>query len=494
MALDLILGPALVFLTVLALRSLARDSFTGYFREGRVPAAIALVGVLVAVGLGLTLATFAQVAEGRTDARRAHGAFSVAFFGISGLAVALLGGYAVWCVSARATDLAITESVQVAPRGSWVSTAGPLRAWRGTGRFLFDTAGGRSLRIRTWCAAFSQDGARAAWGESRFGFLELKYTKSDLFVADLATGRGVATGLEFPGWCDLAFSPDGNRLALRYGRTIDVVDVSTPENPKQLAVFQVEGDRHGLAFVDNDTLRVYPSTRYGQRQGIADAQGAQVEITELSLTSKKSLVTGRFERETLPLLRLGPDARLFVGTRSLTDDPLGMRALTLHDGRTGALAATLATDLRIPQARFLSGNRIAVVGIAGATARALLFEGEKGWGSSARIVELGAAKRVVLGGEIAPGRVALSLLPFEENLSASQRAAKLVAVDAATGAVSPLADGLVPADRFAWWYSSVLPPAEAAAPWSLLFLDADSRLVRLDPATGARTVLLGRSQ
>jgi hypothetical protein len=90
--------------------------------------------------------------------------------------------------------------------------------------------------------------------------------------------------------------------------------------------------------------------------------------------------------------------------------------------------------------------------------------------------------------------VALSLLPFEENLPASQRAAKLVAVDAATGAVSPLADGLVPANRFAWWYSPILPPAEAAAPWSLLFLDADGRLVRLDPATGKQTVLLGKGK
>jgi hypothetical protein len=88
----------------------------------------------------------------------------------------------------------------------------------------------------------------------------------------------------------------------------------------------------------------------------------------------------------------------------------------------------------------------------------------------------------------------VSLLPFEENLPAAQRAAKLVSVDISTGAVSPLADGLVPADRFGWWNSSVLPPAEAGAPWTSLFLDADYRLVRLDPATGAQTVLLGKGK
>jgi hypothetical protein len=44
------------------------------------------------------------------------------------------------------------------------------------------------------------------------------------------------------------------------------------------------------------------------------------------------------------------------------------------------------------------------------------------------------------------------------------------------------------------WWTAVLPPAEAGLPSSLLFLDADNRLVRLDPATGASTVLLGRSK
>ena len=55
-------------------------------------------------------------------------------------------------------------------------------------------------------------------------------------------------------------------------------------------------------------------------------------------------------------------------------------------------------------------------------------------------------------------------------------------------------DGLAPADRFSWWQSAVLPPAEAGTEASTLFLDASGALVRLDPATGAQTVLLGRSK
>ncbi|MBK9062183.1 MAG: hypothetical protein IPL89_03175 [Acidobacteria bacterium] len=55
-------------------------------------------------------------------------------------------------------------------------------------------------------------------------------------------------------------------------------------------------------------------------------------------------------------------------------------------------------------------------------------------------------------------------------------------------------NGLVPANRFGWWFTPVLPPAEAGSPASLLFIDADQRLIRLDPATGKQTVLLGKGK
>jgi hypothetical protein len=486
-ALDLILAPALLVLAAVFLRSLVRNSWADDSDAGVNPVTAALIVLAAAFFLALVGATFVQVAEGRTDARRAHGAFSVVLFGIFGTAVALVGGYAWWCAAAKATDLqGVVGGVQTAARGPWVAAGGPLGAWRGSGTFLFDPASGRSLRVRGYDTVFSQDGTHAVWGEPRFGFFERRDNRSEIFVADLVKGRSVATGLETAGWSDPTLSPDGRRLAARDGKTISAFDVSDPSNPRQLAVFQVESERRRYAFIDADTLRVFPRTTNGQK-----STGHELEVTELSLPSKKSLVTGRFSPEALPYLRLSPDARFFVGTRRLTDDAYGKQVLTLHDGRTGALVATLADDLRSPQVRFLTGGRIAVAGIAGARAGLLVFEGEK---APPRALDLGSAKRVVLGGEIAPGKVAVSLLPFEENLPASARAAKLTIVDVATGAVSPGPDGLVPADRYGWWFNTVLPPAEAGSPASLLFLDAESRLVRLDPATGAKTVLLGKGK
>jgi hypothetical protein len=108
-----------------------------------------------------------------------------------------------------------------------------------------------------------------------------------------------------------------------------------------------------------------------------------------------------------------------------------------------------------------------------------------------RAIELGPAASVVLGGEIAPGRVPVALNPFRSNDERAPRAWKVAFVDAATGAVSSGPSGLVPAVRFSWWFSPVLPPAEAGSPASKLFLAADGALVRLDPASGKQEILLG---
>ena len=64
-------------------------------------------------------------------------------------------------------------------------------------------------------------------------------------------------------------------------------------------------------------------------------------------------------------------------------------------------------------------------------------------------------------------------------------------MDVATGAVSSGPDGLVPADRFSWWFLPVLSPGEAGLPSATLFLNAEGALVRLDSATMKKEILLG---
>jgi len=487
-ALDaLFTGGAAVTLLV-AGRALMR---AGVLPQDDVPSPGLFRGLLAVLVLAVLVASGAQVAVGRTDARRAHGSFSTTLWGIVWTIVLAPAAYACWCASARATDLASNWlGAEVAPRGAWLVTAGPLRGARGVGAFLFDAATGRSLRIRGYQVTFSLDGSRAAWGEPDFGlFFEKKSNREELMMADLASGHVVATGLEASSGAAM-LSPAGGRLLLGAGGgMIAEYDVSNPANPKQVGAFPRPENGRAFAFVDEETLRAFPQVF--DAWGRANLAPAALEITELSLPSKKTVVTGRFDRDTVPHLRLSADGRYLLGERRASDDSQSPTTLTLHDGRTGALLATLASDLRSPEVRFLSRSRLAVVGLAGASARALFFEGEKGWGAPARIVELGPAQMAELGGEMAAGRVAISLFPFEERSPTSQRAAKLVIVDARSGAVSFVGDGLVPAKGFGW---PVLRPAEAGAPWTCLFLDADSRLVRIDPATGVQTVLLGKGK
>jgi hypothetical protein len=476
--LDFTLAVAFTVAIALSLRSLYLAGFWDLDGMRQSPERLAwwLTAALIAT---LLAASCVQVADGRTDARRSHGALSATLWGLTAVFAAILGGLAWWAASAGAKDLArIDGGVLTAPRGPWVAVGGPLRAGRGAGMFLFDTAGGRSARIRSGEAVFSADGARAAWTEERIGFFE-RGRRSDLFVADLAPTKAVETGLSCSVWCRITLSPSGSRVAISDGSTLEAFDISDPANPKQVAAIRAAVGSRVFVFIDDDTVRIFP--RYLNAANRKDIAPRDLEIEEVSLSSKKSLVTGRFEREALPYLRISADGRYLVGTRE--------KRLTLHDGRTGALVVTLSEDLERPSLRFLSGGRVAVAGVAnGKGVLKIFLEGER---TPSRRVELGAAGTVVLGSEVAPGRVAVALNLFRSNDERSQRAWKLAFVDVATGAVSPGPEGLTHADRFGWWFSPQMPPAEAGSPASKLFLDAGGALVRLDPATGKQEVLLG---
>ena len=434
------------------------------------------------VGLALAAASYFQVAAGRTDARRAHGAFSVALWGILGTAVSVLGAFALWAASAKATDLAaVGGSVVLAPRGSGLLAGGGLRNLRGAGYFLFDAESLRSARVRSGAATFSQDGRRAAWGDASLGFLESGRT-AEVKIADLPSVNVVGTGLD-----DRAIRqarPLGRRLQARDPRRNDPLGVRR-DTPSPSAAARCVPDRGRVAprrLRNENVIRLFPRFYNAARR---DVSPSAREITELSLPSKKSAVTGRFDRETLPYLRLSADGQTLVGAKTIAS-----RSTT--DGRalsSRRLLSTPRSSAPVPHRR-----RIAVAGIAGARGMLVFFEGEEGRREPSRSVDLGPAKRVVLGGEIAPGRVAVALLPFEENLTTSHLASKLSLVDAVSGKVVFHADGLVPADQFGLVVLPRSPSRRGRCAVDVTVPRRRDRLVRLDPATGKRTVLLGKGK
>jgi len=483
--LDFFLAVFFAVAVALCIRSLL---FVGFWDSYEVknPPGHALWWLPVALIAILLVASCVQVADGRTDARRSHGALSATLWGVLTLLVLPLAGLAWWVNAATPKDLDAAYSPLAAPRGSWVDVSGPLRA-RGTAgaTFLYDTASENFIK-RQWGQGgetFSADGSRAVWSEERLGFFERK-KDAGVFIADLASAKTTETTLACRAECRVALSPSGRALVILDGSTLAAYDVSDPSHPRQLTASRREKENRSVAFVGEDIIRLYPRGFGTMRKEVAPRE---LEIEEISLLSKKSLVTGHLEPGSLTHARMRADGRYLVGS--------GPALLTLHDGSTGALVATLSDDLESPKMRFLSGDRTAVAGVANGKAVLKIFlEGEKSWSAPAKIVDLGPAAGLLLGEEIAPGRVALSLNSFQRNDERSRRAWRLAFVDVATGAVSSGSDGLVPADRFSWWFSPTLPQAEAGSPASFLFLDADSRLVRLDPSTGAQTVLLGRSK
>ena len=477
--LDFSLAVAFTAAIAFSIRSLFFDGFWDFYEGWRSPGLPAWWLPVVLIGI-LLAATCVQIVDGRTDARRSHGALSATLWGLTAAFAAILAGLAWWAGSAGAKDLAqIDGRVLTSPRGAWVAAGGPLRAGRGTGMFLFDTTGGRSVRIRSGGALFSASGTRAAWAEERLGFFE-RERKADLFVADLASAKAVGTGIACSVWCRVALSPSGRRLAVSEGNTLEAYDISDSANPKQLAAIRAHVASRSFVFADEDTIRIFP--RFFNAAHRKDIAPPELEIEEVSLLSKKSLVTGRLEGDPLPVLRLSADGRYLVGTQG--------NRLTLHDGRTGALLATLSESLESPKLRFLSGGRMAVAGIAGASARLFFFDGEK-MSAPTRSIDLGPAASLILGGEIAPGRIAVALNPFRSNDETARKAWKLAVVDVTEGKVVSHFSGLVPADRFGWWISPAMPPAEEGSPASKVFLDASGALVRLDPATGKQEILLG---
>ncbi len=470
--LDFVLAAFFAVAITLCLRSLFLSGFWSFYEQWRSPERalwwlpVALIAILLA-------ASYVQVADGRTDARRSHGALSATLWGVVALLTLPLAGLAWWVNAAAPKDLSVVDSIQAAPHGTWVSISGRVPA-RGSaeGMFLYDTTSGRFIKrphslLQT--TAFSADGTRGAFFQADPGFFEWTRTGAVRIAALDATKPAVAVSdIETNVWANFALSPSGRRLAVLDGQNLAAYDISNPSHARQVLALRVERRPTRLiTFVGEDVLRRYPFT-------ISPPE--PLEIDEISLPSKKSLVTGHLEREYFSYLYLSEDGRYLVGREK--------KRLTLHDGRTGTLLATLSEDLERPEMRFLSGGRMAVAGVAGGRGVLKIFlEGER---TPSRHVELGPASAVALGGEVAPRRVAISLSPFRNN---DERSWEVAAVDVVTGAVSHLADGLVPADRFSW--SPVLPPAEAGLPASRLFLDASGALVRLDPATGKQEILLG---
>lgn len=196
---------------------------------------LVLPGTLILAGLGLAVATTAQVASGRTDGRRAHRAFSLVWFVVAlALSIATVG-FSRWYVTPSPFDLelrgmtAIEHSPGLLEVHGTVPRPAPLEAW-----FLVDRESGRVARLEvlSW-RGMSDSSVQAAVvdrGRTAFWWTRDRRSRSrTLHRLDLTASewRPVATPVEIePDWLAGPVSPDGTvvyRARRTDSRTVELV-------------------------------------------------------------------------------------------------------------------------------------------------------------------------------------------------------------------------------------------------------------------------------
>jgi hypothetical protein len=408
------------------------------------------------------------VVRGRTDPRRAHQTLSTVLWGVGGFAFLSVSASAFWVLSAGPRDLRLVDNTLPAARGSWMTVSGPARGADPV--FLFDEVSGRHERTGgSWrLPVISPDGTRAVWLEWSDPGGPVTLVS---FKLDDPSARPARTTLTFRSAPTCFLSEHGERVAAIQENLLSIYDL---RGGSSLGSVRLPGppsrDLRGL-FIGLGLFRVYRSSYPWQ---IHDRPG--LEILEFDASTAKLQTVGAVPEAEGPAWSTNPAGdRLLVRERT---------SLTLRDGRSGVLLATLAR--RRTRGGFASGGRI-VAGLTAESGVSLEVFGRDG--EHERTISIPAKDRIALGGEIAPGR----LIVAAGGESAESLSRSIFVVDLASGDVRKVADRLFPVVYLARWLSErpdyePEPGSEATK----LFYEPGRSLVRFDPLTGERRVILGK--
>ncbi len=414
------------------------------------------VGLALAAGAACLAAGYASVVRGRTDARRGHRALSGVLWTVIGAAVLAGNGYAAWVHGAKPSDLRDGFWVTTAAAGPWLTVSGPARGAEAT--FVYDAAGGRSERAFTpdWRGpVLSRDGKRAAWVEAESHGPVPVWS----WRLGVAGEKPVRTRILLNSYPFLfVLSSDGTRLAIWEDGTLTVYDL---EQQRALASARIpSGDRQSLGgtFSSLDLFRVYRT------------DDRSIDLWQLDVRARSLATLARIETTD--------GLRFFLadvhGDRILT---LGSRNLDVRlFAATGVPIATLAdapAEVRWPA--FLPDGRIVLSERSSGSWRLRVFGSD---GREGAAVPLPPSSSISLGGEVAPGVLCLGVT------DAASRASAWLA-DLNAGTVRKVADDLRPA-------TTPRAIADLGSDATKLFYGPrNESLVRFDPLTGERRVILG---
>lgn len=464
--LDLLAAVGLAALLWLVSLRLALAGATG-------PLGRAGLGLLAAILLSLAAASAVQVTRARTDLRRGHQVLSFTLWGLLGLSTAVFGGYARWVLAATPRDLVRIENLLPAPAGEWVVVQGVARDRAGFKPwFLLDTASGRSLRIPSmpgfwgW-PVFSQDGRRALWLESE----SRRYFPLSVHRLDLdrpgATPSAERIGFDSEIPYGLALSPDGARLASIYKNRIQVHELGSGRLLMSQAPPAGEvwgGDR--LRFLDGRTLRFVGSRRTGP-----PLEG-DIVVVDLDVESGRSRESQVLGEDQLVWGFSADGQRLLLRSRRLDQ---GRFELRVADLRTGEVSAPLSMPGPLGEAGFLRDGRLVTASARSARVSLQILDGRR---AEMKRLDL-PGSRVRLGGQPMPGLLVVATAEGPANQDRSHWRTFLLDLD--RGTLLPFGEGLSPVG----W-----PGLRVGSLGTQLFLQGRNGLVRIDPATGRRRVIL----
>ena len=444
------------------------------------------------LAIALLVGSVAQVAVGRTDLRRAHGAMSLTFWTVVSLTLTLAAGYWLWVRSATPAEVSV-HAVTRDPAGRWiyVEGTGQHSGWYPHG-FLIDTTSGgylprpgpdEELELFGLGMFFSADGrfgalAGAFRGGAAIRLFDLRETAPRITFVALESSPPPNGGTAF------ALSPSAASVFVVHESGASIY--ALPSGRRMATVTIPPGWRPAATrFLAEGAARAWlvPSSL----DPAALRRPTQMRVVNLAADGASSAIT--FPIATL----LDPSGDGRLGWNAVVPDAEGRWIVTgdaglhLRDGATGELIATLVEGSRAIPSLFLADGRIVVdvsrTAVGGPSPpRLRVFDPA---GAALGDIDLPRPPwGLSLGPEIAPGRILVSCV------RSPVFSVDTLVVDVASRAVVDTLSGLRSAMGF--WGAGAEIPAEARLGTVHFFRDAEERVVRIDFATGERKVVAGK--
>lgn len=450
-----------------------------------------LIGIGILLGSLLT-ATLAQVAAGRTDARRGHGAQSVTLWSLLLVATAAWSAWGERVIDPEVANLVRATAETAGPGGDWVLIEGSARS-SGRGRTVYfanlSTAASFLVPFG-WTGVVSADGSRAAYvAVSPFA---TKQVSAWVEVIDLKGGGTVV--LDLGEWPEgIALSADGRRMAVVGQGICKVLEVPSL---RSLASARVPSPRWAYEphFVTPDLVRLHPRRSFRMAPDRSTRIPVALEdpsAIELHVGRKAITTLATYPISSIPVrpgtvdepvsgiafhLLLSPDL-----SRVLAMGLGGAKSALLLDAASGRVLASVGggKETGHPIGVFLADGR-AVISEPLPDGRRLVLLSPDGM-RQAEIPLPAGTKVVSFGHEPAKGLLAIGLT---RRTSTENREWHLA--DLGTGRLRPLEAEALP--RGYWHETASVPPP--GSPATRLALEKRTgRLVLLDPVTGERRAL-----